>query len=118
MEYRSFCDNKGCHKEMRPVVNKETLEAFCTECGNQVNNISIFMRRQMASYDQVQRNEKKRMPWSMMCKSCNKEGPPELDKDGKKLNCSFCGKELENVARPFYEMVRTNLIAQRRADGG
>jgi ribosomal protein L34E len=115
MEYRCFCDNKGCGKEMRPVVDKTTLIAYCTECGKPVNNISIFMRRQMASSDQVRKDEKKKLPWSILCVSCNKSGPPDLGKSGEKLNCSFCGKELLNVARPFYEMIRANLIAQRRS---
>jgi hypothetical protein len=117
MDYRSFCDNKDCHKEMRPVVDKETLIAYCTECGKQVNNISPFMRRQMMSFDQIRRNEKKKLPWAIKCngEKCKKEGPPEL-KEGK-LVCSFCGKELDHVAKPFAEMIKVNLTAQNRADG-
>jgi ribosomal protein L34E len=118
MEYRCFCDNKGCGKEMRPVVDKATLIAYCTECGKPVNNISIFMRRQMASSDQVRKDEKKKLPWSTKCQSCLKEGPPILDKTGSKLMCSFCGKELTSLAKPFAEMIKVNLKAQRRADGG
>ena len=116
MDFRCFCDNKKCGKEMRPVVDKTSLIAYCTECGKPVNSISIFMRRQMISYDQVRRDEKKKLPWAVKCKGgCDKEGPPELSKDGKILICSFCGKKLDSLAKPFAEMIRTNLIAQRRA---
>lgn len=117
MDFRSFCDNKGCHKEMRPVVDKETLVAYCTECGKTLNNISIFMRRQMVSHNQVRRNEKKKLAWAVMCEGCKKEGPPELDKKGEKLVCSFCNKELDKLAKPFAQMIKVNLQAQRRANG-
>lgn len=117
MDYRCFCDNKGCGKEMRPVANKISLIAYCTECGKPINNISIFMRRQMVSGDQIQRDEKKKLPWAVKCVDCKKEGPPELTKDGKQLVCSFCNKELTTLAKPFAEMIKVNLKAQRRADG-
>lgn len=117
MEFRCFCDNKGCGKEMRPVVDKDTMVAYCTDCGKSVNNISIFMRRQMVSNDQVRRDEKKKLPWAVKCKNCSKEGPPNLSKDEKDLLCSFCGKELTTLAKPFSEMIKVNLKAQRRADG-
>ena len=115
MEFRCFCDNKGCGKEMRPTVDKATMVAYCAECGKAVNSISIFMRRQMVAHDQVRRNEKKKLPWAVKCSACSKEGPPELSKDGKTLICSFCSKELDSLAKPFAEMIKVNLIAQRRA---
>lgn len=118
MDFRSFCDNKGCGKEMRPVVDKETMIAYCTECGKPVNNISIFMRRQMVSHDQIRRTEKKKLAWAAKCQHCEKEGPPELDNKNDNLVCSFCHKELTNLARPFAQMIKVNLIAQRRANGG
>lgn len=116
MEFRTFCDNKGCHQEMRPVVDKDTLVAYCTECGKTLSNISIFMRRQMVSHGQVRKNEKKKLAWAVKCGSCEKEGPPELDKEGEKLLCSFCSKELTNLAKPFAQMIKVNLKAHRRAD--
>lgn len=118
MDFRSFCDNKGCRKEMRPVVDKDDLVAYCTECGKSVNNISIFMRRQMLAQGQIQRNEKKKLAWAVKCNHCTKEGPPELDKAGEKLICSFCSKELDQLTKPFAQMIKVNLTAQRRANGG
>lgn len=117
MDFRSFCDNKGCGKEMRPVVDKETLVAYCSECGKPVNNISIFMRRQLVSNNQIRRTEKKKLAWATKCPYCSKEGPPELDKKGELLLCSFCNKELDNLAKPFAQMIKVNLIAQRRGGG-
>ena len=82
---------------MRPVVDKDTLVAYCTECGKPVNNVSIFMRRQMVSHGQIRRNERKKLAWAVKCEHCDKEGPPELDKDGNILLCSFCKKPLEKL---------------------
>lgn len=115
--FRSFCDNKGCGKEMKPVVDKTTYVAYCTECGKPVSNIAIFMRRQMAAHGQIRRDERKKLPWAVKCGKCSKEGPPDLSKDGKKLLCSFCSAELDSLAKPFAEMIKLNLVAQSRADG-
>jgi ribosomal protein L34E len=117
VDYRSFCDNKGCGKEMRPVVDKDTLIGYCTECGKPVNNVSIFMRRQLVANGQTRRTEKKKLAWSVKCNHCDQEGPPELDKAGNILICSFCGKELDKIARPFAQMIKVNLQAQKRANG-
>jgi len=116
MDYRCFCDNKGCGKEMRPVVDKTTLEAYCTECDKPVNNIAIFMRRQMAANGQIRKTERNRIPWAVKCHECSKESPPELSKDNK-LVCFFCKKELTKLSKPFAEMIMRNLFSKKRADG-
>ncbi|MFA5758000.1 MAG: hypothetical protein WC942_01285 [Clostridia bacterium] len=117
MEFRTFCDNKGCRKENRPLVDKNTLIAYCSECGLPINNVSIFMRNQLVSYGQVRKNEKKKLAWSVKCPNCEKEGPPDLDKTNNVLVCSFCKKELDTLSAPFAQMIKLNLQAKRRADG-
>ena len=117
MDFRTFCDNEGCRKEMRPVVDKETIVAYCTECAKPIDSISIFMRRQLVSNGQTRKNEKKKLAWSVPCPACKKEGPPELTKDSRDLQCSFCEAPLDNLAKPFAQMIKVNLQAQRRANG-
>lgn len=113
MEFRTFCDNKGCMKENRPVVDKETLIAYCTECNKPMNNISIFMRRQMVSYNQVKTNVKKKVAWSVHCPNCSKDNAPDIDlKD--QLICVECKTPLTNLTKPFAQMILTNLKARRR----
>jgi hypothetical protein len=104
VDFRSFCDNKSCRKEMRPVVDPTTLEAHCTECGEKVENISIFMRRQMAAQGQVKKLDKKRLAWAIKCLACSQEGPPELTNN--KLTCCFCKEELKHVPKPFADVVK------------
>jgi DNA-directed RNA polymerase subunit RPC12/RpoP len=112
--FYTFCDNKGCRKQMAPVIDKETQEVFCTECGKPINCVTDFMKRQMISLGQVKRAEKRQMAWSVACNSCKKEGPPALDKEGKELVCSYCGASMSHLNKPFAHMVKQNLLAQRR----
>jgi len=102
---------------MAPVVDKDTLIAYCTECSKPLELISIFMRRQMAASGQIRKNEKKKLAWARICQSCSKEGPPVLNADGETLECSFCNEEMTDISKPFAQMIKVNLKAQRRADG-
>ncbi len=125
MPFRTFCDNKGCRKEMEPVLDRQTNEVYCTECGNAINSLTDFAKRQMVALGQVRRAEKKKQAWSVKCDACQKEGPPKLNKEGEKnekglligdkLLCSYCDAELKNLNKPFAQIILTNLKAQRRA---
>lgn len=118
MNFTTFCDNDGCRKEMQPVVDKDTLVAYCTECGEPINTVSEFMRRQMVAFGLVRKLDKKKVAYSVKCGNCGKEGAPELTTDKKgveKLCCGYCGHELDTLAKPFAEMVKTNLRAIKRA---
>ena len=55
MAFRTFCDNKNCRKEMIPVIDRETNDVYCTECGKTINTVSDFMKRQMVQLNQVRR---------------------------------------------------------------
>jgi ribosomal protein L34E len=114
MAFFTFCDNKGCRKSMAPVIDKETNKVYCTECGKEINTVDQFMKRQMVSLGQVHRAEKRKLAWSAKCNECGKEGPPMLDKEGKELICSYCNKPMTGLNRPFAQMVKENLRAQRK----
>lgn len=113
MNYMSICDNKGCRKEIKAIVDKETLIAYCPECGKQVNNISIFMRRQMVALGQVKKDDDvKQLAWAVKCHDCGKTVPPKLV-DGKLL-CNFCEIELTELAKPFAETLKSMLKSSTR----
>lgn len=124
MAFRTFCDNKGCRKEMEPVLDKSTNEVICTECMQPVNSITEFAKRQMVSLGQVRRSERKKQAWSVKCQKCDREGPPKLNAEGEKdknnqtvikLLCAYCSQDLDHLNKPFAEMIKTNLLAQRRS---
>jgi protein-arginine kinase activator protein McsA len=108
MEIRVMCEHKGCRKEMAPVVDKKTLEAYCTECSQKMNSITVFMRRQMADFGQIKQEVSKKLPWSVKCPFCNKEAPP-IQVEGNNLGCSICKKTFSHLSQPFIAMIKENL---------
>lgn len=115
MEFRTFCDNKDCRKEMSPVVDADGSKAYCTECGLEIQTVDKFMRRQLVAYGHVKRPEKKRAAWSFKCEECHKEGPPQLGSK-QELVCCYCGAEHKNISKPFAQVIKTNLNAIKRAE--
>ena len=111
MNFTTFCDNKGCRKEMKPVVDKETLVAYCTECNGELSTITEFMRRQMMANGQV-RKMKKTLAWSVLCPHCEKEGTPDLD-DKDKLICSYCSEPVTHLSGPYAHSLRLNIKSTR-----
>lgn len=111
MKFRTFCEHKGCRKEMEPVLDKETMKVYCTACDRELQNVTIFMRNQMLAYGQVKKNVSKKMAFSVVCSSCGKSGPPVVDENGE-LVCSFCSAEL-NLSKPFEMVVRQKMKLQK-----
>lgn len=109
MAFRTFCDNKDCRKEMEPVIDRESNEVFCTECGKPINTVSDFMKRQMVQLNQVRRDDRRKLAYSVKCPKCQKEGPPILDSEGKNLLCSYCKEPMTNLSKPFAEVIKSNL---------
>jgi hypothetical protein len=116
MDYRTFCDNKGCRKEVRPVVDKKTLIAYCTECDQPITTITMFMRRQLVAEGQIKQDVQKKLAWSVKCPKCSKEAPPSLSKDENKLLCSFCKTELDHLNKPFAQSILVNLRAKKNSE--
>jgi len=114
MGFVTFCDNKGCRKEMEPVLDKKTDEVFCTECDQKINTLTYFAKRQMIDLGQIRKFEKVKKAWSVKCNSCEKENPPKLDKSGDNLICAFCDTELE-LSKPYAQVIKQNLQSQRRS---
>jgi len=123
MGFMTWCDNKGCRKQMEPVLDKDSNEIICTECNQPINSTTDFMKRQMVSLGQVKRADKPRQAWSVKCQACNREGSPELnsadEKDANnrvvvKLMCGHCKTELTELNKPFAEQVKQNLLTQRK----
>ena len=106
MDFTTYCENKKCKKEMRPVVDAKTFVAECSECGQILNGISIFMRRQMAANGQVKTKPNKRVAFSVQCKECKKDVLPEVS--GQEFACPLCKKTLE-LSNSFKILLREKL---------
>ena len=64
------CTNKGCLQATNALLNKETQEVLCEECGNPITGISESMRRTLLSFGQILRTES-RKAFMMACRTCN-----------------------------------------------
>lgn len=113
MSFVTYCDNKGCRKEMAPVIDKVTNKVYCTECGQEINSVSDFMKRQLVSLNQVKRDDKRKLPYSVKCTSCSREAPPVLN-DKQELVCSYCKEPMLSLSKPFADMLRQILRQQAK----
>lgn len=108
MLFFTNCPNKGCRKDVQPFVDKDTMIAYCPECNGEMNNINLFMRRQLAANGNVRKDSKTKAAWSVKCESCKKEAPPVITND-KKILCSFCNKEMTGLNKFYANSLILNL---------
>lgn len=105
--FRVYCDNKSCGKDQAPVLNLETNEVECTECGQNIKSITPFAKSQMKSLGQIKRDSKKEKAFAVQCKYCKKTAPPKIVND--KVVCSLCDKHLDYLATSFVNVIKSNL---------
>jgi len=83
-----MCTNKGCLKQTDALLDVETGEVICQECGKPIFGVSEYMKRTLKSGGQiVRKNEKK--AFMVHCKSCNANRILVLDKDNNTI-CKTC----------------------------
>jgi len=111
MGFLTYCDNKGCSKQQEPLLNLETNEVECTECGKSIKSITVFAKAQMKGLGQIKRDEQKKQAFSVQCRFCKKENAPKLDQD-KKILCSVCNKHLDYLTAPYAHAVRQFLLSK------
>ena len=112
MGFLTFCDNKGCGKQMMPLLNLETNNVECTECSRPINSITSFAKTQMKSLGQVKRDEQKKQAFAVQCRFCKKENAPKLGSENEIL-CSICGKHLDYLTAPYVHAVRQFLLSRK-----
>jgi hypothetical protein len=111
--FKIYCDNKGCGKDMEPLLNVETNDVECTECGRTINCVSKFTKTQMKVLGQIKRDQKAKQAYSVQCRFCSKESPPALDENDN-ICCSLCNKTLDYLAAPYVHAVKQLLLSRRQ----
>lgn len=101
------CTNKGCNKEMEPLLDLDLNEVECTECGKPIKTTE-FAKTSMKGIGQIKRAGKASQPYAIECKKCKKVLMPKIDADNK-LACSVCSSEFENISVPFANLIREKL---------
>lgn len=107
MAFVVYCDNKGCGKQMAPLLDPETNKVECTECGKEVKSITQFAKASMKSMGQFKKT-KSQKAFAVQCKSCNQEDTPKINSDGTVV-CAHCAAHLNYLSAPFVQMLKTQL---------
>ena len=86
-----YCTNKGCGREVEPLLNTQTNEVECTECGKVISTVTSFTKTQMKAMGQIKRVKQVRQAFATICKQCKVSAQPQLKNN--KLVCSECDTE-------------------------
>lgn len=111
--FRIYCDNKGCGRDMEPLLNVETNSVECTECGREVKSVHQFTKTQMKSLGQIKRDNKVKEAFSVQCKTCVKENAPILGPN-QEILCSVCNAHLDYLTAPYAHAVREFLQSRKK----
>lgn len=94
------CTNKGCLKTSNALLDEETSEVVCQECGQPIENIAESMRRTLKSFGQVVRtNERK--AFTMACRACRANREVALNEDNETV-CKICHEPI--TITPTFKM--------------
>jgi len=74
-------------KTSNALLNPDTLEVICQECGAPIANISDAMKRTLKSFSQVIRSERK--AFMLACKACRANREVVMDQDNNTI-CKTC----------------------------
>lgn len=106
MAFSITCTNKGCFDTMEPRLDTNTDKVYCTSCGKEIKEVTIFTKTQMKALGQTLKNVQKTKAFSVACENCKRLTQPKPLKD--KFFCRECGKEMK-IAPSFAAAIRTTL---------
>lgn len=102
------CDNKGCSKSTEALLNVETNEVICQECGQPIKNISNIMKRTLKATGNIIRSNLKKA-FMMACRTCNANREVVLDASTNTV-CKVCGTEIKVQAAMKQAMIELNKL--------
>ncbi len=105
MPFSTFCTYKECGKQMEPFLDPKTNKAYCALCEKELTSLTHFAKVQMKALKQFR--EKKKIPFGVKCKNCEKEDQPLVVKND--IVCPGCKKPHTHLSEPFKIMLREQL---------
>lgn len=90
------------------LLDVDTNEVICQECGKPITNISSVMKKTLKSMGQIVRNNVKKA-FMMACKNCNANREVVLDSTNNTV-CKVCGTEIKVHAAMKQAMVELSKI--------
>lgn len=97
------CDNAKCFKSNEALLDVATDKVYCSMCSKEIKAITSFAKKNMKSSGQVKKS-KLNSTFSTKCGKCSFSSTPKLIKGT--LVCGECAEPLQNLSKPFEEMVR------------
>lgn len=105
MGFRIYCNNKGCGQDQEPLLDLATSQVMCTECGQEIKDVTQFTKNSMKGLGQVKRDVAKKQAFSVNCQSCSKDVKPEVKSD--KAYCPLCSAHMSHVSKPYILALRS-----------
>jgi len=106
MGFLICCDNKGCFQNMEPMLDTNTDEVICTECGKIIKSVTNFTKTQMKSLGQTKKAPPPSKAFSVECRFCGAVAPPI--KKGKQVYCSSCQRHMDFLTPAFVQSFLTS----------
>jgi hypothetical protein len=108
MAFQTYCDNKGCGEYQAPLLDTETDEVICSECGKPINNLTKFAKTTLRTLGQVKRAVKSQKAFSVECPACKKSAPPVLGPN-REILCAHCKEEQTQIKGPYKHVLLQHL---------
>jgi len=105
------CNNRGCLNQSSALLDKDTGEVVCQECGEVIKGISDFMKRTLKDAGQVIRTNVKRA-YMVGCSSCKANREPVYNEDNK-IVCKVCHNPINLTPQFFLAMEETGHKLER-----
>jgi hypothetical protein len=105
MAFSMQCPHHGCYQIQEPYFDPKTDKVYCSECNQEIVNVTYFAKAQIKSSKQFKR--KKQVPFCVKCDKCENEDQPLLINNN--LVCSKCKKVLDKLSIAFINMLKDHL---------
>lgn len=103
MSFTLQCLNKECRKLTEPLLDLETNDVVCSDCGAVIPNITDFVKRQLKFEKKIKSASKKGASFGLKCGSCDNNDTPVFKKNA--LWCSKCDSKL-NATPQFIQIFK------------
>lgn len=105
MGFLIYCNNKGCGKSQEPLLDKISNDVYCTECGEVIDNVTVFTKNAMRGMGQIKRDDgKAKLAFAIKCDTCGHKEQPKLANN--QLACKKCDHLYENLSPPYIHAVK------------
>lgn len=105
MPFLIQCNNKNCFSMQAAKLDVASNEVICADCGNPIQNVTIFAKTQLKSLGQTTKRDKAKQSFAVNCNHCKQDVVPKLENDI--FICDNCKKELNQLTEHFKMLLKS-----------